>query len=316
MNVYLAVDIGGTHMRAAVFPADGSIVPLAQKRIHTASIDHTPADRLIRLLEELWPVGDSVLGIGAVAPGYIDDRLGVIYDAPNIPGWVNFPLRDLLQERFHVPVVVGNDANLAALGEWRFGAGVGHSNLLYLTISTGIGGGVIIDNHLLTGSRGLAAELGHVTVLPGGPLCGCGHRGHLEALASGPAIARFVADELAKGLPSTLLESSRPTAQEIGLAAQRGDTLAQAAFTRAGTFIGYALADFLHIFNPSIVIFGGGVSQAGSLLLDPIRTGLEQRIMSPEYTENLIITTAALDDNAGLVGALALAATTLGQEPC
>src|SRR5690606_30569503 len=117
-------------------------------------------------------------------PGFIDSANGVVIHAPNIPGWEDLPLRDLLSSRFNVPVHVGNDANLAALAEWRYGAGQGHHDLLYLTISTGIGGGVIIGNQLLVGTRGMAAEFGHVTMMPDGPVCGCGERGHLEAIAS------------------------------------------------------------------------------------------------------------------------------------
>jgi glucokinase len=241
------------------------------------------------------------------APGFVNSDLGIVYDSPNIQGWVDLNLRDLLEDEFKVPVMVANDANLAAMGEWRFGAGQGHHHLLYLTISTGIGGGVIQNDQLLLGTRGLAGEFGHVTVLPDGPLCGCGQRGHLEAISSGTAISRFVSEQLAQGVPSMLLPGPHPTAREISLAAQQGDSLARAALTRAGTFLGYALADFLHLFNPSIVIFGGGVSRSGPLLLDPVRAALPQRIMSAEYTRNLILTTAALGDDAGLVGALALA---------
>ncbi|NTU75760.1 MAG: ROK family protein, partial [Anaerolineaceae bacterium] len=200
------------------------------------------------------------------------------------------------------------DANLAALGEWKFGAARGHHDVLYLTVSTGIGGGVIIADRLLTGSRGMATELGHITVLPDGPMCGCGHRGHLEAVASGTAIARDVAARLAAGEES-IIATKNPTTKDIGLAAMKGDLLAISALSIAGQWIGYTLADFLHIFDPSIVIFGGGVSQVGSLLLNPVRQGLQERILSPEYLKGLTITTAALGDDAGLLGALALART-------
>ncbi len=252
---------------------------------------------------------DRVCGIGIAAPGPINPQVGIIYSAPNIPGWEQLPLAQILQERFNVPTRLGNDANLAALGEWRYGAGKGHHHLLYLTISTGIGGGVICDDQLLLGHHGLAAELGHVTVLPDGPLCGCGHRGHLEAVASGTAIARYVAEQLAQGVPSSLAEFSNPTGRDISMAAENGDPLAKASLARAGTFIGYALADYLHIFNPSIIILGGGVSRSGPFLIEPLRTSIAQRIISPEYLHGLVITTAALGDDSGLLGALALAET-------
>jgi glucokinase len=231
----------------------------------------------------------------------------MILAAPNIPGWLNLPLKSALEQRFQTPAAVGNDANLAALGEYHFGAGIGHHYLLDLTISTGIGSGIIMADRLIEGAHGLGAEMGHVTVLPDGPLCGCGKRGHLEAVAAGPGIARWVVEQLAAGEPSSLAGIQGLSAKEVAAAAARGDPLALRAMQRAGAFIGYALADFLHIFNPTIVIFGGGVSRSGELLFSPLRIALEERVLSPGYLQDLVLTTAALGDDAGLMGALALA---------
>ncbi len=306
MSTYIAVDIGGTQIRAGLYSHE-NLTPVTLERVSTRHPTSTPLERLIDLIATIWPKNNRVAAIGAAAPGPIDPRQGIIREAPNIQGWVNIPLRKHLEDRFHVPVALGNDANLAALGEWKYGAAKGHHDLLYLTISTGIGGGVIIDDRLLVGANGLAAELGHVTVLPGGPLCGCGLHGHLEALASGPGMARWVEQELQRGAVSTLIPGPGLTAKAIGIAASKGDSLAIAALARSGTFIGRAVADYLHIFNPSIVIIGGGVSQTGSLLLDPMRQSMQDNVISPYYTENLILTTAALGDEAGLMGALALA---------
>lgn len=311
MKTHIAVDIGGTQIRVAVYPA-GENRPIQQKRIPTQARGETPLDRLIGLVAELWPEEDHVCGIGIAAPGPIDPQLGIIYSAPNIPGWENLPLREILHERFGVEVRLGNDANLAALGEWRYGAGQGHHHVLYLTVSTGIGGGVISDDRLLLGAHGLAAELGHVTVLPDGPLCSCGQRGHLESVASGTAIGRYVADQLDQGIPSILNEivaqtGRYPTGRDIYNAARQGDSLAESALSRAGTYIGYMLADYLHIFNPSIIILGGGVSRSGPFLIEPLRAAIADRLISPEYLNGLVITTAALGDDAGLLGALALA---------
>jgi glucokinase len=311
MDTYIAVDVGGTHIRVAVYPTEG-IEPLQVKRIHTTGKKETPADRLIDLIAELWPKGDRVRAIGVAAPGYLDPKVGIVILAANIPGWVNFPLREKLQEKFGVPVLLGNDANLAALGEWRYGAARGYHNVLYLTISTGIGGGVIINDNLLLGQRGLAAELGHLTVLPEGPMCGCGHRGHLEALASGPAIARYAKEQLALGVPSILKIDPPPTAYDVSIAAQAGDALAKEAFTYAGHYLGIGVANLLATFNPSIIVLGGGVSHSGALLIDPMKASLERNILSPEYTRDLSIVTAELGDDAGLVGALALAHTAAG----
>ena len=237
--------------------------------------------------------------------------MGVIHQCPNIPGWEKLPLVSILEKRFGVPVKLGNDANMAAVGEWRYGAARGHHNIIYLTISTGIGGGVILNDRLVLGAHGLAAELGHVTIDPDGPMCGCGHRGHIEAFASGTAIARYVTEQLAQGVASMLSEIANPSGRDITMAAEQGDPLAISALARAGTFIGLALANYLHIFNPSIVILGGGVSKSGNFLLEPLRASLAKHILSPEYLNGLVITTAALGDDAGLMGALALASGTV-----
>jgi glucokinase len=214
---------------------------------------------------------------------------------------------DKLAARFGVPVHIDNDANLACLGEWRYGAGQGHEHVLYLTISTGIGGGVISHGRLLQGHHGLAAELGHVCVDPDGPLCSCGFRGHVEALASGPSIARYVNEQLAGGARSRLKAGPDLTGRQVAEAAQAGDELARAAFARAGRYLGLAVSNFLHTFDPSVVIFGGGVSQVGDLLFQPFEASLRERVFHPRYLEGLVITQAALGDDAGLLGALALA---------
>ena len=304
---YIVADVGGTHIRTACFPTQ-SQTPTVVKRISTKGPD-TPHERLINLIASVAPKDEEIAAIAVAAPGPLDPFEGIIFEAPNIPGWNNLPLKKLIQDQFKVPVAIGNDANLAALGEWRFGAGVGHKHLVYITVSTGIGGGVIIDNQLLLGAHGLAAELGHVTVIPDGPLCGCGKRGHLEAVTSGPAIARWVEQELSQGIPSSLSMNKPVTAKDVSLAANKGDELAQAALARGGTYLGIAIANYLHIFNPTVVIIGGGVSQSGEAYFGPVRASLREQVLSSKYLDNLILTTSALGDDVGLMGALALAQT-------
>ena len=305
MSVIIAVDVGGTQMRAAVY-SQYQNQPSRLDRIATRDKKTTPLERLIQLIESVWPANESVKAIGIAAPGPLDPNRGVIIAAPNIAGWVDFPLKKKLEDHFNVPVILGNDANLAAYGEWRYGAGQGHHHLIYLTVSTGIGGGIINDDRLLIGLSGMAAELGHVTVLPDGPMCGCGQRGHLEAIASGTAIAKWVELELSLGAASILPADQPITTKMVAQAAKKGDDLAVAALARSGTYIGQALADYLHIFNPSIVIIGGGVSLSGSLLMDPMRAAMCEHVLSEKYVENITLTTAALGDEAGLMGALAL----------
>ncbi len=305
MDVIVTADIGGTHIRVAVFPRQGS-KPLRQKRITTRGKEAAEV-RLTNLIGELKQPDDHILAIAAAAPGPTDAKMGLVLEAPNIPGWKNLPLTRIISERFSVPVYLGNDANLAALGEWRFGAGRGHHDLVYLTISTGIGGGVICDDQLLLGQRGLAAELGHITIDPQGPMCGCGHRGHLEAFSSGTGIARYVAGQLAAGRTSSLSSLPTPSARDISVAADAGDPLAVEALERAGHYLGIGIANYLHIFNPSIVILGGGVSSSGAHFFLPMRQSLKEYIFAPGYLDNLTVTIAALGDDVGLLGALALA---------
>lgn len=305
MGIFVTVDIGGTHIRAATFQHN-STSPIKHRRTVTRSRDSTVYDRVLASIKSVWPDTGEVKAIGVASPGPLDPRTGVILATPNIPEWHNFPLGAKLADHFGIPVYLDNDANLAALGEWRYGAGQGHHDVLYLTISTGIGGGVINHDHLLQGYHGLAAELGHVNVLPNGPICSCGKPGHLEALASGPAIVNYINEQLATGAQSILKSHATLTAEKVAEAAGDGDALAIAAYARAGYYLGLAISSFLHIFDPSIVILGGGVSKSGYLLFNPLNASLHQNVFNPRYLEKLTITTAALGDDAGLLGALAL----------
>ncbi len=312
MGVIIAVDIGGTQIRVASFSHD-NIKPLNYRRTLTTTGNGPVFDRMAAMILSVWQDGQvDAISVATAAP--LDPKTGYILDASNIPGWRNFPLGEKLIERFQVPVFVGNDANLAAIGEWHYGVGQGHHDLLYLTISTGIGGGVIINDQVLLGSHGLAAELGHITVDPQGPICSCGRSGHLEAIASGPAIVLYVREKLADRQPSILQAKTNLTARDVAEAASQGDELARAAFTRAGEYLGQALADFLHIFNPSIVIFGGGVSQCGSILLEPVEDSLKRHVMNLSYLESLELAIAKLGDEAGLLGALSQAQSKLANK--
>jgi glucokinase len=309
MPYWIAVDIGGTMLRAACFKDDG-LEPLAIRKQPTGH-DRLPVlNQVTDLIYSIWPAGEQVAAIGVSAPGPVDPFSGTILKAPSIPEWVDFPLKQILGESFHAPTYVGNDAKVAALGEWKYGVGHGVTDLIYLTISTGIGGGVIVNGQLLLGKQGLAGELGHTTVIQDGPLCSCGQRGHLEALASGPSIARWAETELEGGAVSQLPKGVPLTSRQVAEAAAAGDPLASAAFERAGSYLGQAIATFVNIFNPAMVILGGGVPQSGELLLRPVRSMLVDRVLSHHFLDSLKLTTAALGDNSGLLGALELAKTT------
>lgn len=306
MGKIIAVDVGGTHLRAALYEPENP-QPLAHQRVDTQAASPGVYDRLQALIDSIWPTQETVLAIGVASPGPLDPHTGYILKTPNIPEWQDFPLAPRLSDHFHVPTFLNNDAKLAALGEWKFGAAKGHRDVLYLTVSTGVGGGVIERDHLIQGYHGLATELGHTVVDPDGPLCSCGYRGHLEAFCSGPAIVKYVLEQLAAGAKSTLNRGGLLTAQSVADAAAQGDALAISAYRRAGEYLGIGVANFLHAFDPSIVIFGGGVSLVGPLLFDPFRASLRDRVFHPRYLQDLKIEMAALGDDAGLLGALALA---------
>jgi len=304
MDVFICLDIGGTNIRAALYPHN-KLKPIKHIRIPTQGNGQSVEGRILALIEEIWPKKETVKAIGLAAPGYIDAKTGMVISAVNIPGWVMMPLRKIIKRRFQVPVFVGNDARLAALGEWQYGAARGHHDVVYLTISTGVGGGVIINDRLLMGSRGLATELGHITLQPDGEMCTCGQKGHLESYSSGKAIENYVIEQLRNGKNSTLSNMEVFSTKDIAKAAKEGDAVSKSAFERAGDYLGIALANYLHIFNPSCIVLGGGVIQTGDLILQPMRESLKKHMLGKVYEINLTITTAELGDDAGLLGALA-----------
>ncbi len=312
MSTILAIDFGGTNIRVARFETPN---PPPSHQIKRKTMAEEGPDRVLERLKgaiaELMPEDASSVKIGIAAPGPLDPEEGIIIQAPNLPGWKNIPLSQQISTEFGCPVYLGNDANLAALGEWRHGAGTGSDHLIYLTISTGIGGGIISHGRLLTGYRGLAAELGHMTILPGGPLCGCGKRGHLEAVAAGPAIARNALARIEAGeassLQSLIEDGEEITALEIAEAAKAGDELSIEVIANAGRDIGHHLANLAHAFSPELFILGGGVSTIGDLFFNPIRQSFQEHVMDPIYAENIRVVPAGLGDDAGLVGAMVLA---------
>ncbi len=309
-ELIVGVDLGGTQIRAALADRKGRILQRRSTKTLAEEGPEAVLGRIKRAIREVLPPDERVGAIGIVAPGPLDPWEGVILWAPNLPGWKDVPLKRILEEEFGLPTYVGNDANLAALAEQRFGAGRGVKDLIYITVSTGIGGGIIVDNRLLLGSQGFAAEVGHQTLEAHGPRCNCGNIGCLEALAAGPAIARHAVELIEGGAESLIADLvngdlSKVTAKEVNEAAQRGDRVAVEVFRRAGFYIGVGIVNLLYLFNPRMIIIGGSVAKAGDLLFEPIRETVNSRI-SEIYREGLSIVPAALGDDVGLMGALAL----------
>lgn len=250
-----------------------------------------------------------VNGIGVAAPGPLDPWTGVILNPPNMPGWTRVPLKELFEERYGVLTTVVNDANLASVGEHRYGAGRGLKDVVYVTVSTGIGGGVIIDNKLFLGHNGFAGEIGHITIDMHGERCACGNVGCLEALASGTSIARRARQAVASGEHTVLSTIQRDliTAKDVTDAAYRGDEVALRLLREAGIALGVGIVNLAHLFNPERIILGGGVSlNAGKILWDVIHETVRSRTMAPSLRD-LEVVPASLGDDAGLLGGIALA---------
>jgi glucokinase len=307
----IGIDLGGTKIAGVLVSATGVVV--AQERVATrpeegyAAVIARMAECARRLQQA---VREPVAGIGVGAAGMTDSRTGVVIGASNLK-WTNVPLRNLLTDHLRadgsVPIWVDKDTNAAALGEMLYGAGRGSRDFLYVTVGSGIGGGMVLGGRLYRGAREGASEVGHLVIDPQGPLCGCGKRGCVEALASGPAIARQAQAALREQGLSTWREVKLEaiSAVEVVEAARAGDALALSILEHAGRTIGIALAYYVDINNPDRIIVGGGVAEAGELLLGPIRRTLEQRAL-PVNAQTAQVLPAGLGSESGAVGAAAL----------
>ena len=314
-SIYLGVDLGGTKIAVAVVSARGEV--LGEQRVKTPGREGPEAviDALceaVRQAAESAGVGLKNITAGGVgAPGPIDVRAGRVVAPPNLPGWTDVALGELLQERLGFPIRLENDANVAGLAEHRFGAGRGCSPLVYLTVSTGIGGALLVQGKLYAGATGAAGEFGHMILLPDGPLCGCGGRGCLEALASGTAIANRAQEIVRRGVASLLTEryAKRPnriTAEIVSSFAEAGDVEAKRILDHAMASLGMGVAGLVNALNPQRVVIGGGLSGLGPRLFEPVRRAVA-RHANPVAAGAVTIVPAELGDRVGVLGAAALA---------
>jgi glucokinase len=309
----IGVDIGGTKVAAGLVDEDGNIV--ARARRDTPS--HDPAlveGVIVEVVRELSGKGEpEAIGIGAA--GLVDAERSTVLFAPNL-AWRKEPLREVIEQRCQLPVVVENDANAAAWAEARFGAGKGEPYMIMLTVGTGLGGGIVLDGRLYRGRLGIAAEIGHMIVEPYGRRCGCGNRGCWERYASGSALVRE-AQDLATVSPivaSGLLQMAggRPeaiTGLHVTQAAQEGDQAALEAFRVIGRWLGHGMATLAAALDPGVFVIGGGVCEAGELLRAPVVETFEELLTAAGYREAPVIRLAELGGEAGIVGAADLART-------
>lgn len=308
-DVAFAVDLGGTNIRAGIVTRSGELRHYRKVQTAVHGGVYAIVDQIVRLAEEVFDAHGSRLtaGVGVVAPGPLEPQSGIVRFAPNLPGWENVPLSRLLEERLEIPVVLGNDGNCAALGESMFGAGTHVDNLIYLALGTGLGGGIIHRGHLIQGVAGVGGEVGHVSVNPNGPRCTCGGIGCMEAYIGGWAIARD--GELAvHSERSTVIREiageGRITAETVAEAAERGDTVAIDIFRRAAAAMAVGIGSLVNVFNPQLIVIGGGMARAGDLILDPFRVSLPQYTMLPIY-EHVEIVPSVLGNDTGIYGAAA-----------
>ena len=343
LPLVVGIDLGGTQIRVAVLRGSNLLSRISEE----TGVNPTP-DRIIprmhralqKALDKSCSTLEQIRGIGIGVAGPLDSQSGVVFAAPNLSGWEHIPLQGIFQEYYNLPVFIENDANAAALGEYVFGAGRGCKNMIYLTISTGIGSGIIINGQIMEGTSGTAGELGHMTVDWRGECCNCGNRGCLESIASGTAIARRANGAIAGGRGAELLAFARALQQNtngpswqkesatlsgdltfgkatsdaealcidariVAQAAQAGIPLAVRLIKDAAEALGVGLVNIIHIFNPEMIILGGGLTQIGDLLLEPALRIVRARAMRVPY-KDAHIALAHMDTEAGLVGAGAL----------
>lgn len=313
-RLYAGVDLGGTKILVLVAGEDGRVV--ADVRVPTLatqgpeSVQTRIVDAVAQAASECGISTKDLRALGVSAPGPIDSAEGVITDPPNLPGWHNVPLARILQRRLGVPALLENDANCSAVGEHSFGVGRGYRHMIFVTISTGIGGGIIIDNELYAGASGAAGEVGHIGVSPDGPVCGAGHVGCLEAFASGTAIAARAREAVARGgLPGTARIAGQDpplSAKTVYQASEQGEADATGIITTAGRYLGIGLASMINMFNPQAVVLGGGLMNMGDTILGPAVETARTRSFAQSFMDVRIVE-GELGERSAALGALAVA---------
>ena len=306
----IGVDIGGTNVKIALVDEKGIIaysnsVPTRAEM----GYEYTIQNIINTIKESLKESNNDIANIGGIGfglPGQIDSMNGVVRLLPNIPGWVEVPLAKIVQSEFNVPVKLDNDVRVATLGELNFGAGKGCQNLVCITVGTGVGSGIVLNGQLVRGASMTAGELGHVIVeKDNGQICGCGARGCLEAYASGPSVVKMAKDYIAGGKSTKFKEIAQGneiTPFMVYEAAKQGDAVAKQIFNIVGEYLGVALVSVVNLLNPEKIIVGGGVGQAGDLILNPVREAIQRRCI-PTSAAAVEVVQAQLGESAGVVGA-------------
>jgi len=306
----LAIDLGGTKIVAAIINKGQVIAKEYQPTLADEGVQSV-IKRILSMIDHLLGLrnldSSQLDSISIAAAGAIDFEKGLVTFSPHLPGWYDIPLKDMVREKYGVNTFLINDASAAALGEHQFGAGKGVNNLVMLTVGTGIGGGIVINGKLYSGPSGSAGEIGHMTIDVNGPKCNCGNIGCLETLASGTAVAKEAIRRISQGERSSLTEIvegkiENITAEQVEVAARNGDSLALEVISKAATYLGIGLVNLVNIFNPEMIIIGGGLAKMEELLLEPARRIVKERAF--QLSARLVrIVPAQLGDDAGVLGA-------------
>ena len=305
----IGIDVGGTNVKLALVSPEGKIIysnsiPTHAEMGYEYTVNNIK-EAIHVLLKETESKSEDIQGVGFGFPGQVDYKSGVVRLAPNIPGWVDVPIAQKIEEEFHIPTRVDNDVRCAALGELNFGAGQGCENLVCITVGTGIGSGLIVNGKLVRGASNAAGEIGHIKLqMHDGPICGCGDTGCMEAFASGPAIVAMAENYILGGKSTKFRELANPdiTPYIVYEAAKAGDPVAKRIFAIMGEYIGIGLSSVINLLNPEKVIIGGGVAASGDFLMDSIKETVKKRAMKIAG-ETVEIVPAQLGNTAGVIGA-------------
>lgn len=308
-KLVLAIDLGGTNLRMAAIDEAGAVLSRSRRQTPNGCLSDAVVDLMRAAAEEckssLAP-GDEVVAVAAAVPATVNFESGVMLKAPNLPYLDGFQMREVLGDLFGVDSLLENDANAAAIGEHWMGVSKGIGNSVTVTLGTGVGGGIIINNSILRGVDGTAAEIGHICVEPSGVPCGCGSRGCVEQYASATAIVRMVRDLADKFKGSALPGLAELTALDVFEAAMAGDLLACEVFREMGRYLGIALADLINILNPEAIVIGGGAAGAWDAFVPHVADEIGRRAFA-EPARRARLLRASLGDDAGMLGAAKLA---------
>ena len=308
-NYVIGIDLGGTNLRTGLVDRNGKIHHRLSIKTENNADPQTISNQIFYLIDEIINVGaglkpapPNIIGVGLGSPGLVDKKGETILFSPNLPLWRNIPIRRMVSERFSVPCVLENDANAAAWGEKWVGAGKEADSLVMLTLGTGIGGGIIINNKLWRGVNNVAAEIGHMVIQMDGPKCSCGNYGCIEAYASATALVRRFKELLKSGVPSSLKDAGEITAKMINDAAFQGDKASLDIIKETGHYLGVALVNIMHVLNPEVIVLTGGMIGSGDLLMNPIKQVIKEKAFEASAKETKIVF-SQLGNDAGIIGA-------------